>query len=957
MRWTILIMLGAVAALAGPTTNTPGNKFEFPDRPTGPGAPVIYEHSREAGPDETFLMVGENLTTNVVAWGVSANTPAGQEYKLQAQLLKSGLLAVTIPERAQDGPFIVWVRNNTGWSTPIVLNAPQPWWCMVDGDKVRVFGRNLSRRPDFAKAFVYLRPSGKETGTWIEAKKNGKYEVAFRLPPPGEYEIWIHAGDGGEWGWGTPLKLDVAGATPSRPVVHFHGNSGAELQQVMEKLAERGGGTVLLGVGRVTFAGTLRVPSGVMLQGAGRDATTLQLVYDPTATFTRLSGTGWNHAPGAIHTPGDMMEYRLDIPQSGRWEVWVRYATDLKPWKQDGVSGNHAVSVDNGPVVPLMNMDNTGSFGAFRWSKTATLELTAGRHTLTWKNIKGGGVSLDAFLFAMDPSYEPTMTPPPTNSATVVVVQAEDCERFVSKEGKLYGGDRAALWLSGDGAGISDLTLLGNAQVNVGIAIQSAQPLAWITNGVVRNVRVADVDGKQGENCGVRARYVVHAVVRDCELWGRAPIFLSGARQCQFANNRLVSVTRFGGNAEAAILGRCDTIEECLIENNVIASPTGAEAGGPTARRMLWFSTGHGSITRNWIAGNRSEGAQFGGVAGTDQNVGEMILFEANHRTMFFGALAGADTQSVTLPKTVPRTPDEHLGSVKREQLAHDAAGNETPFWPPDTDDGTTEPPIYEYYVTVFAGRGQGQTRRVVRREGEKLLLDRPWNVPPSTGSVVAVGTAFYQNLIVGNQTTDGMTGIQLWISCIENVVSGNTIARQRKPGLFLYANGTTLASSMPRTWNRGISPLFWNLAEGNRTEECSVGALVTSGDAPNLPVEFPRALGNVLRHNSFIRNRTDGIQVNAAAAGTLVEFNVVRDALIGYHQAGRADATVFRRNHAYFWYPVNHSTNAPVAFQADHPTMTIVLEKNSIEGIHGTADRRIIELKRGQTTERLPEK
>ena len=72
--------------------------------------------------------------------------------------------------------------------------------------------------------------------------------------------------------------------------------------------------------------------------------------------------------------------------------------------------------------------------------------------------------------------------------------------------------------------------------------------------------------------------------------------------------------------------------------------------------------------------------------------------------------------------------------------------------------------------------------------------------------------------------------------------------------------NGTTLTSSMPRTWNRGISPLFWNVAEGNRAEECSAGALVTSGDAAALPVEFPRALGNVLRHNSLIRNRSDGV-------------------------------------------------------------------------------------------------
>ena len=212
------------------------------------------------------------------------------------------------------------------------------------------------------------------------------------------------------------------------------------------------------------------------------------------------------------------------------------------------------------------------------------------------------------------------------------------------------------------------------------------------------------------------------------------------------------------------------------------------------------------------------------------------------------------------------------------------------------------------------------------------------------------------------------MTGIQLWISCIENVIAGNTIARQRKPGLFLYANGTTLASSMPRTWNRGISPLFWNLVEGNRTEECSAGALVTSGDEGPLPIEFPRALGNVLRHNTFTRNRTDGViltsrpapsgvkDTSASIAGTLVEFNVVRDASIAYHAAASVDATVFRRNHAYFWYPVNHSPDRPVAFQVDPARSSTVLELNSIEGIHGVHDPSLIDLKTTIGPRELPE-
>lgn len=977
------VMAAALAAIAAgpkpPPQDIPGGVFQPPAMPTATGAPVIYEHSVEAGPDETFFVVGDTLTTNLVAWGVSDKDVAGQAWPLRVQFATTHYLAATLPEKAHDGPFVVWVKNAAGASSPVVLNTPQPWWCFPNaaapGAAVRVFGRNLARRPDGAEAFVYVAQPGR-AGVWADADEADKYSLAFTVPEglaPGNYQVWIHAGAGGEFGWGEPVALHVTRAEEKRepPVTELP--EVIELQRALDAAAARGGGVVKLPEGTFPFNSTLRIPAGVTLSGADINKTKLQLVRDPNATFPHLGDSGWGRAPGAVHTVGDTMEYVLDVPQAGEWVVWLRYATDMSPWQQPGVSGRHALTVDDGAPVLLENLPNTGGFGAFKWSRSATLKLTAGKHKLVWKNLRGGGVSLDAFVFALDPAFTPGDSPFPKTSGGVQVLQGEDCVRFAAKDGTLPGGDRAAVWLSGDGAAVEGLTILGNAQVNIGIAIRSPEPLAWVRGCRAEKVRVADCDGKQAENSGVQATRVTGARVVDCELWGRAPLFILGARQSEFAGNQLVSVTRFGGNAEAAILGRCEPIEECVIEDNLIVSPRGAAAGGPTARRLLWFSTGHGSVARNWISGNGVEDprgpgasvgagqARFGGVAGTDQNVGEMILFEGNHRTAYFGPITGADAASVTLPRTFPPTPDDRLGSVKREQLAHDADRNETPFWPPDADDGSPEPPMGEYYVTVFSGVGQGQTRRVVRREGERLWLDRPWRVAPAQGSVVAVGTMFHRNLIIGNHTSDGMTGIQLWISCVENVIAGNTIARQRKPGLFLYANGTTLASSMPRTWNRGISPLFWNVAEGNRVEECSTGALVTSGDAANLPVEFPRALGNVLRHNSFVRSRSDGVvlvsrhgaagvhDTSASVLGTVVEFNVVRDAMTAYHAAASSTAAVFRRNHAYFWYPVNNATNAPVAFAVDDPGAMAVIEQNSVEGIQGVGEKRIIEVRRAK--------
>ena len=121
---------------------------------------MIFEHSREAGPDQTFFLVGDRLTDDVIAWGPSASQPGGQQWKPRVQYRKGAYLAATLPEQAPDGPFLVWVRNASGFSPPIVLNRPEPWWCGPDtvhpGESAGVYGRNLARRPDFARGFVYL---------------------------------------------------------------------------------------------------------------------------------------------------------------------------------------------------------------------------------------------------------------------------------------------------------------------------------------------------------------------------------------------------------------------------------------------------------------------------------------------------------------------------------------------------------------------------------------------------------------------------------------------------------------------------------------------------------------------------------------------------------------------------------------------------------------------------------
>lgn len=187
MNALLLFALTTLAALdqPNPAPETPGPAYAPPEYRTGAEAPLVYSHTEDAGPDQSFLLVGERLTADVVAWGTDPSVAGGRALKPKVQMVKEGTLTATLPEQAFDGPIVVWAKQGELHSEPVVLNAPKPWWCSPEratpGATVRIFGRNLARRPDFARAFVYLCQPGKP-GEWLTVASADKYELQAQLP-------------------------------------------------------------------------------------------------------------------------------------------------------------------------------------------------------------------------------------------------------------------------------------------------------------------------------------------------------------------------------------------------------------------------------------------------------------------------------------------------------------------------------------------------------------------------------------------------------------------------------------------------------------------------------------------------------------------------------------------------------------------------------------------------------
>ncbi len=137
----------------------------------------------------------------------------------------------------------------------------------------------------------------------------------------------------------------------------------------------------------------------------------------------------------SIHNRGDFLEWQIDVPADGQYQLFLFAACHMSPYGMDGMGGRTGFSIDGGEPIVLQGPEETGSWQRFRWHRCAVLELKTGKHTVRWTNLKGGGINFDAFCLTDDPEFVPqgTKLPPPVAGRHRIVVQAET---FTKAQGK-----------------------------------------------------------------------------------------------------------------------------------------------------------------------------------------------------------------------------------------------------------------------------------------------------------------------------------------------------------------------------------------------------------------------------------------------------------------------------------------------------------------------------------------
>jgi hypothetical protein len=211
----------------------------------------------------------------------------------------------------------------------------------------------------------------------------------------------------------------------------------------------------------------------------------------------------------------------------------------------------------------------------------------------------------------------------------------------------------------------------------------------------------------------------------------------------------------------------------------------------------------------------------------------------------------------------------------------------------------------------ILGGRGAGQYRRVVRVEGERVALDRGWDVPPDASSLVGITMLQRRYLLVANEFSDAGIAVQFYGCSVEHIVAANTCERTGGYQAIGKAYG---GYQLPPEQNPCHQPSWYCQFLDNTVADGAVyrgGAnnAVASGEAVigvfGWPLKadwpWPYNVGAVVRRNRLAAHARIVVGGSQHAApmtrAVLVENNVVRDSDVGIQLDRAAAGVVLRGN------------------------------------------------------------
>ncbi len=275
--------------------------FDPPAQKTGLKMPAIAEFSRTADRNEVISMTGVGLDQQSVV-RIFAQLPHAPQGKLTTvkpltadETAATVLLPSTLPPWSM---YLIWPQRGLLHGPAVAINRTEAWWIgpkkAIPGTFISIYGRNLARSNGTAQSHVYIKPVG-GAGWYIEPRSVNPFRVEVEVPdlPAATYEIWMHNGHGGRYGWSGPLMLDILAQSPwhgqDKRIVDVRdfgarGDGIADDTSAIERALLTAGSsapaTIYFPAGQYRIMTTLHAPANVTWTGDGMDKTELRLGQD-----------------------------------------------------------------------------------------------------------------------------------------------------------------------------------------------------------------------------------------------------------------------------------------------------------------------------------------------------------------------------------------------------------------------------------------------------------------------------------------------------------------------------------------------------------------------------------------------------------------------------------------------------------------------------------------------------
>lgn len=184
--------------------------------------------------------------------------------------------------------------------------------------------------------------------------------------------------------------------------------------------------------------------------------------------------------------------------------------------------------------------------------------------------------------------------------------------------------------------------------------------------------------------------------------------------------------------------------------------------------------------------------------------------------------------------------------------------------------------------VIIIGGTGVGQYRRIVKGEGRRIEVDRPWDVPPDNTSQLTVTMYQGDYLLLNNRATD-IGVVQFYGTSLNHVCAGNVSTRTA--GLFnIGMNYYGIQPSWYVQWLDNV------IDEGNGYDSAHQrlprdAALGLLGSPPTPDFPYAINLGSIARRNRLLSNAS--IEVGRMESVPTVQDAVVENSFVEDNDCG----------------------------------------------------------------------